>query len=121
MALVDVLMSRLTRLQERVPMQDPITVGACDACQRDMGNCWLPTRPKDPPILWRQRFSKSRGAISISDLEPTGVIAHKDILAYSMDVREQTHWRVASDNRAAVLWLTKGSAISVAAHAYLLQ
>lgn len=58
--------------------------------------------------------------VSISDLELAGIIAHKDILAQAHDIGERTIW-IASDNRTAVSWATKGSAISLAARAYLLQ
>lgn len=53
-------------------------------------------------------------------MESTGVIAHKDILANAHDIREPMVW-IASDNRAAIAWSTKGSATSLAARAYLLQ
>ena len=62
-----------------------------------------------------------RGSLSISDLELAAIIAHGDIIAQARDVRERTLW-VASDNRAAVSWSTKGSSTSLlAARAYLLR
>lgn len=84
-----------------------------------------------PPLLWRQRFpphvaaalvtsDNPAGTLSISDLELTGVIAHADVLAQDRDVRERTIW-LASDNRAAVAWATKGSATSLAARSHLLR
>ena len=49
------------------------------------------------------------------------MIAHKDVLAHTRDVlAERTIW-LASDNRAAVAWSTKGSATSVTARASLLR
>ena len=87
--------------------------------------------PHAAPIVWRQRFapaiavslatSENRtGTISISDLELAGVLAHNDVLALDRDVRERTMW-LASDNRAAVAWATKGSATSLAARSHLLH
>ncbi|KAI2509091.1 hypothetical protein MHU86_5339 [Fragilaria crotonensis] len=92
---------------------------------------WLSSEGDQPPIVWRQRFAphvaealvtsdNREGSLSISDLELTGIIAHKDVLVHCHDVREHTIW-IASDNRAAVAWSTKGSATSLAARAYLLQ
>ena len=130
-ALVDSLASRPTRLPELVPTP-PSHVGACDACQVGMGGVWLAADGvATSPTLWRQRFEphvaralitsdNRRGTISISDLELTGMIAHKDVAASAFDVRERTFW-IASDNRAAVAWSTKGSASSLAARAYLLR
>jgi hypothetical protein len=128
--LVDSLAARPTRLHELVPTT-PSHVGACDACQWGMGGVWLPNDGISPPIVWRHPFpphitaalvtsANRTGALSISDFELTGIVAHKDILARAHDVRERTIW-IASDNRAAVSWATKGSATSLAARAYLLQ
>jgi hypothetical protein len=61
-----------------------------------------------------------RGSLSISDLELTAIIAHKEILVHDGDVRERTIW-IASNNQAAASWSTKGSSTSVAARAYLLH
>ncbi|KAI2502275.1 hypothetical protein MHU86_12164 [Fragilaria crotonensis] len=97
-----------------------------------MGGVWFDAlNPLASPIVWRQRFpvrvarqlvtsNNRHGAITISDLELTGMIAHKDILAQLRDVAERTVW-IASDNRAAVAWSAKGSATSMAARAYLLR
>jgi hypothetical protein len=124
--LVDSLAARLTRLQELVPTH-PSHIGACDACQVGMGGVWLSSFDTTSPIVWRHRFpahvasslvtaDNPKGLVSISDLELAGIIAHKDVLAH--DIRERTIW-IASDNRAAVSWATKGSATSLAARAYL--
>ncbi|KAI2494663.1 adenylate kinase [Fragilaria crotonensis] len=128
--LVDSLAERPTRLTELVPTA-PTHIGACDACQVGMGGVWLACDERTPPFVWRQRFAplvagalitsdNPRGSLSISDLELAGMIAHKDALASTHDIRERTIW-VASDNRAAVSWSTKGSSTSVAARAYLLR
>jgi hypothetical protein len=132
LALVNAVAARPTRLRELVPTS-PSDVGACDACKDGMGGVWFDaTNPTTtPPVLWRHRFpqhitqalvtsSNPAGTVSISDLELTGVIAHKDVLAQHRDVAERTIW-IASDNRAAIAWATKGSATSVAARAYLLR
>lgn len=132
-ALVNAVATRPTRLRELVPTA-PSDVGACDACQLGMGGVWFDaTTPASPtqPVLWRMRFpdrvrnalvtsSNPTGTLSISDLELTAVIAHKDVLAQHCDVAERTIW-IASDNQAAVTWATKGAATSVAARAYLLR
>ena len=129
-ALVDSLAEHPTRLQELVPTA-PSYVGACNTCQTGMGGVWLSSAGAHPPIVWRHRFashiahalvtSDNRGgSLSISDLELTGMIAHKDVLAHCHNVRDHTIW-IASDNRAAVSWSTKGSTTSLAIRAYLLQ
>ena len=126
----DALASRPTRLQELVPTP-PSHVGAADACRLGMGGVWLDATGHAAPIVWRHPFpsrvaadlvttAHPRGSISISDLELTALIAQKDILARSTDVREHTLW-LASDNRAAVSWSQKGSSTSTTARAYLLQ
>ena len=128
--LVDSLATRPTRLQELVPTH-PLAVGACDACQHGMGGVWLFPDTTQHPVLWRSRFpthvsaslvtaGNRQGLISISDLELAGIIGHKAVLSDHIDTRERTIW-IASDNRAAVSWATKGSSTSVSARAYLLQ
>jgi hypothetical protein len=61
-----------------------------------------------------------RGTLSISDLELTATIAHKDVLVQHRATQERTLW-IASDNRAAVSWGTKGSSTASSARAYLLR
>ena len=99
-----------------------------------MGGVWFDSlNPTSPPmIVWRHAFPTHIGAtlvtadnpsgtISISDLELAGVmIAQQDVLATTRPVRERTIW-IASDNRAAVSWATKGSSMSLAARAHLLR
>ena len=130
-ALVNAVHTRPTRLRELVPTP-PSDVGACDACRIGMGGVWFDVlHPTAAPILWRTRFPATvcntlitsdnpLGTITISDLELTGMIAHKDVLASHRDLAERTIW-VASDNRAAVAWSQKGSSTSVAARAALLR
>jgi hypothetical protein len=130
-AIADALRHRPTRLQELVPTA-PAYVGASDACQHGMGGVWFSTTdPTQPPVLWRQPFplqvrealvtaDNPRGTVSISDLELTALLAHKDVLASHDDIRERTIW-MATDNRAALAWSDKGSATSIAARAYLLR
>ncbi|KAI2510214.1 hypothetical protein MHU86_4246 [Fragilaria crotonensis] len=129
-ALVDSLAARPTRLPELVPTF-PSHVGASDACQVGMGGVWFPTDTREAPLVWRSKFPTAvsnalitsdnpHGSISISDLELTGMIAQKDIVAHASDVRERTIW-IAGDNRAAIAWSDKGSSTSVATRAYLLQ
>lgn len=48
------------------------------------------------------------------------MIAHKDALAQHCDVVERTLW-MATDNRAALSWSTKGSSTSTSARAFLLR
>ncbi|KAI2489281.1 hypothetical protein MHU86_25315 [Fragilaria crotonensis] len=130
-ALVDDLARRPTRLRELVPTS-PSDVGACDACRRGMGGVWFDALdPQSPPIVWRMAFPSHvadalitaehpQGTLSISDLELTALIAHKDILAHARDIAERTLW-MASDNRAAVSWSDKGASTSWGARAYLLR
>ena len=129
--LVDMVHARPIRRPELVPTH-PSDVGACDACQTGMGGVWFDTLTDDAePIVWRQRFAPAvqsdlvtathpSGRISISDLELAGVIAQKAVLAATRDVAERTLW-IASDNKAAVSWTTKGSSTSLAARSHLLR
>ncbi len=129
-AIADTLVSRPTRLRELVPMT-PTYIGASDACQQGMGGVWFSSRHPMAPVVWRQRFPTAvvhamvtfdnpRGSISISDLELTALIAHKDVLAQRLPVAENTLW-MATDNRAALSWSEKGSATATSARAYLLR
>ena len=131
-AVADLLQARPTRMHELVPTA-PTYFGACDACGQDMGGVWFHTSPHivHPPLLWRQSYDRRtqralitadrpKGTISISDLELMALIAHKDVLAQRHPVAERTLW-MATDNRAALAWSTKGSATSTAARAYLLR
>jgi hypothetical protein len=131
LALVHSVHARPTRLAELVPTA-PSDIGASDACRVGMGGVWFDALDStSPPILWRQRFPQRlsqalitaenpSGTISISDLELAGVIAHQEVVCAARDVSERTLW-IASDNRAAVSWATKGSSTSVAARSHLLR
>ena len=130
-AIADSLRHRPTRLQELVP-GEPTFLGASNASSVGMGGIWFSADPTHSPILWRQRFPSTvtsalvtatnpRGPISISDLELTAMIAHKDVLTAQHDMAEHTLW-MATDNVAAVSWSNKGSATSVGPRAaYLLR
>lgn len=131
-AIADSLQIRPTRLQELVPTA-PTYMGACDACGQGMGGVWFHTSPEfaHTPLVWRQSFDRDvqralitsdnpHGTLSISDLELMALIAHKDVLAQHHPVAERTMW-LATDNRAALSWSTKGSSTSTAARAYLLR
>jgi hypothetical protein len=126
------LQTRPTRLQELVP-STPAYIGASDACIQGMGGVWFDATADEhsPPMLWRAPFSPAiqgalvtsdnpNGTLSISDLELTAMIAHKEVLATSRPIAERTIW-MATDNRAAMSWSHKGSATSTAARAYLLR
>ena len=129
-AIADSLSTRPTRLQELVPAENAYFMGASDACQRGMGSVWFGAAagPLSSPILWRFEFpprvqdalvtatSNPSGCISISGLELTALIAHKDILAHHANVNERTMW-IATDNRAALAWSIEGSATSTAVRA----
>lgn len=129
--LLDSVVARPTRMRELVPVA-PSDTGACDACRLGMGGVWFDTLdPLTPPIVWRSQFPAAirdalvtatcpGGTISISDLELAGTIAHKDVLAQARHVHERTLW-VAGDNRASLIWATKGSSTSSRARAYLLR
>lgn len=129
--LVNSVAERPTRLYKLVPTT-PSYIGACDACQRGRGGIWLDaTDAAASPIVWREEYppavssvlvtaANPSGTISISDLELTGMIAHKDVLVHAHDVRERTIW-LAGENRAAIAWSQHGSSTSVAARAFLLQ
>lgn len=130
-AIADTLASCPARLRELIPTT-PAHVGACDACQHGMGGVWFGAHPSTPLIVWRQRFadkvsramvtynSNPRGALSISDLELTSLLAPKDVSARHRPVAEQTIW-VATDNRAALSSSDRGSGTTTSTRAYLLQ
>ena len=131
LTLTDLVHTRPTRLPELVPTH-PSDIGACDACQTGMGGVWFDTLDPDAaPIVWHQRFpaflqaalitsTNRSGHLSISDFELAGVIAHKAVLASTRDVSERTIW-IASNNKAAISWATKGSSTSLAARSHLLR
>jgi hypothetical protein len=122
---------RPTRLRELIPVA-PSDLGACDACRVGMGGVWFDAlSPPQPPLVWRHPFvpgipaalvtsDNPRGTISISDLELLATIAHKDVIAQRRAVSKRTLW-LASDNKAAVAWATKGSSTTASARAYLLR
>ena len=89
-AIADTLQARPTRFRELIPVGPPLALGACDASQRGMRGVWF--MRDAPPIVWRAAFplaiqrelitsSHHQGTLSISDLELSGTIAHKHILA----------------------------------------
>jgi hypothetical protein len=111
----------------------PSFVGASDASRLGMGGVWFGTDASTPhpPVLWRHAFpaavqrelvtfDQPRGTMSISDLELATMIAHKDVLTAYADVAEKTLW-LATDNRAALAWSTKGSSTSIGPRSYLLR
>ena len=128
--IADSLRARPTRFRELVPVGSPVAFGACDACQKGMGGVWF--RPHSPPILWRAAFpvalqhalvtSDNRGGlVSISDLELAGTLAHKQIIVQALpDIAERPIW-LGGDNRASIVWATKGSSTASTARAYLLR
>ena len=129
-AIADSLQARPTRLRELVPTA-PAYIGASDACAVGMGGVWFSTDPTTAPIVWRQPFDlaiqhqlvfleRPLGALSISDLELAAMIAHKNVLARTAPVAERTLW-MATDNRAALPWSTKGSSTLTDARAFLLR
>ena len=130
--LADSLQQRPTRLPELYP-RTPQFLGASDASRQGMGGVWFHTAPSAdfPPTLWRVAFPATvhsalvtadnpYGTISISDLELTALIAHKDVLAQNTAVAEHTLW-LATDNMAALSWSSKGSSTSFGPRAYLLR
>jgi hypothetical protein len=95
-----------------------------------MGGVWF--LPSAPPIVWRSPFplaiqralvtsTNRSGAISISDLELAGTLAHKQILVQELpDIAERPIW-LGGDNQASLAWASKGSATACTARAYLLR
>jgi hypothetical protein len=129
-AIADSLRQRPTRLRELVPTH-PAFLGASDACRTGMGGVWLCPATSHRPIVWRHPFAPTvaaalvtadnpAGSISISDLELSAMIAHKDVLAHATAINERTLW-LATDNRAALSWSDKGSSTSLGPRAYLLR
>jgi hypothetical protein len=102
--IADSLHTRRTRIQELIPGK-PSFIGACNACGTGMGGVWFTssTEGGPRPILWRQHYpaevqsalvtaERPHGTISISDLELTALIAHKDMLSPLHQVVEHTIW-----------------------------
>lgn len=127
-ALAQALAERPTRLAEIVP-DLPAAIGACDASKLGMGGVWF--LPNGECLVWRHTFppsiqqrmvssSNMTGDLTNSDFELAGVVAHQDVLAQHVDLRERTI-AVLNDNTPAISRCTKGSVSSDSAAAYLLR
>ena len=110
------LHDRPTNLAEIIP-DVPSGIGAVDASKHGMGGVIF--CPGAPPLLWREAFSNRiqkdlvgddnpNGSITNSDLELAGIIAHNDVLAQHIDVRNRTVG-ILNDNIPALVWMEKGS------------
>ena len=119
---------RPTHVQEVVPTE-PAILGACDAAKAGMGGVFFPAG--GAPTLWRSPFPKhiqeevvSRdnlsGAVTNSDLELAGTIAHHDVIATSAPVHHMT-LGTCTDNTPTLSWQTKGSTTTTGPAAYLLR
>ena len=137
------IINRSTHLAKVVP-SPPSYLGSMDAAKEGMGGVWFPPDLKLPgaiqpcssdcltsPILWRCQLptqvqnnlvstTKSGGAITNSDLELAGSIAHDDILASAVPISRLT-LSSFSDNTPTVVWRNKGSTTTSVPAAYLLQ
>ena len=127
-ALALALVERPTRIAEIVP-DLPSAIGACDASKLGMGGVWF--LPNGECLVWRQPFPDSiqrmmvssnnmSGELTNSDFELASVVAHQDVLAQNVDLRERTI-AVLNDNTPAISRCTKGSVSSDLAAAYLLR
>jgi hypothetical protein len=95
------LSQRPTRISEVMP-QHPGAIGACDAAASGMGGVhFVPTHDVVIPLLWRAKFDafvtallvtfrNCKGNITNSDLELATSVAHADVLAQQVDIREHT-------------------------------
>jgi hypothetical protein len=132
-ALATELQSRPTRISELVPSLTPATMGAQDAAGKGMGGVHFVPMPDGSiaPLLWRAPFPRSvqnrlityanpTGTITNSDLEVSASIAHHDVLAREVDVREATILNL-SDNTPTVYWQRKGAVSSAGPAARLLR
>jgi hypothetical protein len=132
-ALATELQSRPTCISELVPSMTPATMGAQDATGKGMGGVHFVPMPDGSiaPLLWRAQFPRSvqnrlvmyanpAGTITNSDLELSVSIAHHDVLAREVDVREATILNF-SDNTPTVYWQRKGSVSSAGPTARLLR
>ena len=122
--------SRPTRLGEIVP-DLPVALGTADASGAGMGGTWLSADPAFHPLVWRETFppqiqaelvstTNPRGAITNSDLELAGQMAHLDVLAQHYDCRERTV-STLTDNISARSWQRKGSTTTLGPAAYILR
>jgi hypothetical protein len=126
------LASRPTNIAEIVTDVVPSTRGACDASKKGMGGAHFIPAKQGPliPLLWRASWPLSvqqrlvshdnqTGSVNNSELELTASVAHLDVLAQNVDVREHTVHNL-SDNAATVSWQRKGASSTVGPVAYLL-
>ena len=128
--------TRPTRMREVVPTSLAV-VSATDAAKPGMGGVFFAHvlsadgQSVLQPYLWRAPFPKDiqddlvstrnpRGTITNSDLELAGTIAHQDVMAQVLDIRERTT-NTSSDNTPAVAWQKKGSTTTTGPAAYLLR
>lgn len=128
--------NRPTRMREIIPTALAIA-GTTDACQQGMGGVFFAPVPLangsfiHQAFVWRHRFptdiqqrmvswENPQGDITNSDLELAGTVAHHDVMAHALDIRERTV-ATASDNTPAVSWQHKGSTTTTGPAAYLLR
>lgn len=122
------LAARPTRLLEVIP-GDPLVIGATNASGQGMGGiAFLPTLAgPHQPILWQAPFPttitsslvtavNTNGCLSILDLELAATLRQHDVIAASIDIREQTLYTL-SDNMSTTTWQTRGSTTTTGAAA----
>ena len=129
-----------------VVLTPPSYFSAMDTAKDGMGGVWfsplLPVKPLaichhklqqlQHPILWQVRFSeeiqkqlvsfnKPTGSVTNSDLELSGVIAHKDIIVQALPPSPHLSTCAFSNNTPVVSWKFKVSTSMCGPAAYLLQ
>jgi hypothetical protein len=110
-----------------------VTLGASDTAKLGMGGVWFPATTHSclQPILWRASFpwdiqaalvptANLHGAITNSDLELAGAIAHQDVFVQDVNCGERTTSGLC-DNIPAAAWYHKGSTTTTGPTAYLLH
>jgi hypothetical protein len=115
------MVRRPTRIVELIPAWLPATLGAQDASGVGMGGVNFVPLPNGQvqPLLWWSKFddrvtsqlvtfANPGGTITNSDLELAASVAHHDVLAQQVDVREATIHNL-TDKTATMYWQRKGA------------
>jgi hypothetical protein len=126
------LSERPTKIIELLP-HSPLTIGASAALGTGMIGIHSSPQPDESiqPCLWCQLLPRElttrlvtdtnpSGGITISDLELGVTVAHHEVLAHYVDIRERTTNNL-HNNTSAVYWQRKGSTTTTKAAAYILH
>jgi hypothetical protein len=130
--LAPTLSKRPTKIAELLPQASSM-IGSSDALGTGMGGIHFTPQPDGSiqPCLWCQLLptelttwlvinDNPSGDITIIDLELAATVAHHDVLAHYINIREGTTNNLL-DNTATVYWQRKGSTTTTKAAACILR